>query len=251
MSELERGKSLVLLTGSPLVLDRSHAIHLRERQPQVLVMQRTWRIRWSRHGIVIGYSHYVSVEPHLSVRRYFAPSSVLLLVAALLGIGTLGLMVSRDSGDGGTYLLSIDIPDSTPVRDLLPPPQARADADKVEVIRPVATLAPPEQEEPGPADAAPADTLPQEPDISAIQPSMPAENFTAEGPAVAAALSSGQFQSWQDAAHARRGFVVVGASERDGDRTCRDLTILVRQDGEGNNIIRQRKCKDGIRGVWG
>ena len=250
MSELERRKSLALLAGSPARPGRANSYLRREGQSRELLSQRSWQIRWNRNGIAIGYSRYMTGDVRPSARRHFITSGIVLLAAAVVGIGAIGAMASKDSGDDGHYLLSIDVPASTSARRPLPPSRTPGDADKVKTMRPVATLVRPEPEQVRPAGGAPPDDLQTEPDDAAIQPGDPDALFTAEAPAVAAALSSGQFQTWQDPAHARRGFVVVGASEKNGDRTCRDLTILVRQDGEANTITRQRRCRDGVKDAW-
>jgi hypothetical protein len=168
----------------------------------------------------------------------------------VVGSAAIGMMANRDSGDTGHYLLSIDVPDRVPAQSSLPPPSVLADADKAMAVHPVASRARPQPEQSRPAVAAPAEDIQPEPDMAAASSSVPDGMFTAEGPAVAAALASGQFQRWQDAAHARRGFVVVDASEGGDDRTCRDLTILVRQDGVENNITKRHMCRAGAKGAW-
>jgi hypothetical protein len=254
MSALERRTSLSLLAAPPVPLDRSTVVGLRERYPRASLSQRSWQISWDRHGISIGHSRYRNGEAPPIVRRYFAPSAALLLLCAVVGIGAIGAAPRGESGEAGKYMLSIDIPDRPAARPSLPPPLALVDTvtdtDMAIAAHPIASRARPRPAKSRPAITAPVDDLEPEADVTAVPPSLPDGMFTAEEPAVAAALASGQFQSWQDAAHARRGFVVVSTPERGADRSCRDLTILVRRDGGENDITRRHMCRDGAKGAW-
>ena len=258
MSALERRTSLSLLAAPPVAPDRSTVVGFRDHYPRASLSQRSWQIYWDRHGIAIGHSRYLSGEAHPIVRRHFAPSAALLLVCAVVGIGAIAVAARPGSSEAGKYMLSIDIPDRPAARPSLPPPPApagtdadtRADTGRVIAARPIASRARPQPEHSRPAITAPVDDLEPEADVTAVPPGVPDGMFTAEQPAVAAALASGQLQSWQDTAHARRGFVVVGTPEGDADRSCRDLTILVRKDGGENDITRRRMCRDGAKGAW-
>jgi hypothetical protein len=66
--------------------------------------------------------------------------------------------------------------------------------------------------------------------------------------AVAAALRTGEMTEWQRA-DGERGFVVAGAAEPDGARTCRALSVLTRGAG-GDRVEQLRAClrDDGAAG---
>ena len=61
--------------------------------------------------------------------------------------------------------------------------------------------------------------------------------------AVAEALRSGDMTEWQQPGGAH-GFVVAGAAEPDGARTCRALSVLTRGDG-GDRVEQLRACLPG------
>lgn len=60
--------------------------------------------------------------------------------------------------------------------------------------------------------------------------------------AIAAALTSGEVQEWYEAAGQVHGFVVAGAAEQDGERTCRALSVLTRAPGGADKVDQQRAC---------
>lgn len=254
MSALERRTSLSLLAAPPVIPDRPTVVGFREHYPRASLSQRSWQICWDRHGITIGHSRYRNGEAHPIVGRHFASSAAFLLACAVIGICAIAATPRRESSEASKYMLSIDIPDRPAAGLSLPPPPASADTDadtdRAIAARVVASHARRQPEQSRPAITAPMDGLKSEADVTAVPSSLPDGTFTAEEQAVAAALASGQFQSWQDAAHARRGFVVVGTPEGDADRSCRDLTILVRRDGGENDVTRRHMCRDGAKGAW-
>ena len=64
--------------------------------------------------------------------------------------------------------------------------------------------------------------------------------------AIDAALRSGDRQAWRYTQAGDRGFVVAGPADRDGGRTCRDLSILTRASGESQERVdQQRQCRTG------
>ncbi|MBY9062915.1 hypothetical protein K7957_08225 [Sphingomonas yunnanensis] len=66
---------------------------------------------------------------------------------------------------------------------------------------------------------------------------------TSRAAAVAAALCSGEMTEWQQPGGAH-GFVVAGAAEADGTRTCRALSVLTRSGG-GDRVEQLRACLPG------
>lgn len=60
--------------------------------------------------------------------------------------------------------------------------------------------------------------------------------------AIAAALRSGEVQEWYESAGQVHGFVVAGAAEADGGRTCRALSVLTRAPGGADRVDQRREC---------
>lgn len=60
--------------------------------------------------------------------------------------------------------------------------------------------------------------------------------------AIAAALRSGEVQEWYEVNGGIHGFVVAGAEERDGGRTCRALSVLTRAPGGADRVDQHREC---------
>ncbi|MEH3102557.1 MAG: hypothetical protein PGN12_01440 [Sphingomonas phyllosphaerae] len=60
--------------------------------------------------------------------------------------------------------------------------------------------------------------------------------------AIAAALRSGEVQEWYESAGQVHGFVVAGAAEAEGGRTCRALSVLTRAPGGADRVDQRREC---------
>ena len=60
--------------------------------------------------------------------------------------------------------------------------------------------------------------------------------------AITAALRSGEVQEWFDPAAQVHGFVVAGAAEDEGGRTCRALSVLTRAPGGADRVDQRREC---------
>ncbi len=60
-------------------------------------------------------------------------------------------------------------------------------------------------------------------------------------PHVAAAMASGEFQEWRDAAGQLR-FLTAGTARTDAGRHCRDLALLTHLAGGGSHVVSERRC---------
>ncbi|MBW6527232.1 hypothetical protein KZ813_10310 [Sphingomonas sp. RHCKR7] len=153
-------------------------------------------------------------------RRRLWPA--LLAVTAATSVGGLAVAATR-LPPRASYSVSVPVPErvTAPAPPATPAPHA------------VRHAAPAPRASPSPAYEAAAEMLPA--------PSLPAPATRAA--AVAAALRSGAMTEWQQPGGAH-GFVVAGAAEPDGARTCRALSVLTRDIG-GDRVEQLRACVAG------
>lgn len=64
--------------------------------------------------------------------------------------------------------------------------------------------------------------------------------------AVRLAMKTGDAQEWVDLSTGARGIVVVGAAQNIGEKSCRDLSILTRKDGQPETVEQKRNCEPAI-----
>ncbi|MBB3694593.1 hypothetical protein [Sphingomonas sp. BK580] len=152
------------------------------------------------------------------IRPRLRPFPALLAAAAATGLGGLAVAATR-LPPRASYSVSVPVPE----RVTLSAP------------RPTSTAAPRAARHPLPRpapSASPAD------DVAAVLP-----GAATRAAAVAAALRSGEMTEWQQPGGAH-GFVVAGAAEPDGARTCRALSVLTRGDGR-DRVEQLRACLPG------
>lgn len=233
MQEIERGKSLRLIPASTDLAYNSN-----RPRPGEEFTRRNVQICWNRNGIFLHYDRYVVGKSGAARVPQVFGLWPLAIIASILGIGAVGAAVTRDRPNGAIYRVTVAVPDKIT-------PRAQAQFHDTTIkgkraarhslpTRAIATLRSP-MPQPSGSDA----RLANEP-----QPTIPDNpaSFSTQVAAVNAALSTGELQSWEDAKENRRGFVVVGPAQIDGNRSCRDVSILVRQDGSDNSVTKERRC---------
>ncbi|MBW6531378.1 hypothetical protein KZ820_11595 [Sphingomonas sp. RRHST34] len=154
-------------------------------------------------------------------RRRLWPA--LLAAAAATSVGGLAVAATK-LPPRATYSVSVPVPD----RVVAAPPRATPVARAVDRASPAPTA--------------------KAPVVAATVVEMPSEGASSRAAAVTAALRSGEMTEWQQPGGAY-GFVVAGAAEPDGARTCRALSVLTRGDG-GDRVEQLRAClpEDGAAG---
>ncbi|MBB3347849.1 hypothetical protein [Sphingomonas sp. BK069] len=149
-------------------------------------------------------------------RRRLWPA--LLAAAAATSVGGLAVAATK-LPPRASYSVSVPVPE----RVVAAAPRAISVARTADRASPAPTSS-------APAAAAPAAEVPP-------------DGASSRAAAVAAALRSGEMTEWQQPGGAH-GFVVAGAAEPDGARTCRALSVLTRSDG-GDHVEQLRACLPG------
>lgn len=196
------------------------------------VAERSWGVRWSRSGVVFWHRRETFGFSPVNERRtrgrggWVAAGVVGLASIAATAVGVVAGPVSPRPA--AAPLVSVQIP---PVKPLL---------RKAAPVEPRPAVAEAAQQRA--ASVITTDTPPETPLVerSGEEP-IEAAPIRRQADAVDAAIRSGRMRSWVDADEGVQGFVVVGDAETENGRTCRDLSILIKGDGE-SKVSRDRRC---------
>jgi hypothetical protein len=234
MQEIERGKALQTVPASapPPVFGGS-------LRPGEVFTRRNVQIGWSRNGISLHYDrHALGASTPSFTRRMFGAWPVVLL-GSLLAMGAVAATVGRASSQSAPQVWTQDLPPRVS-SGVAGTAQEELGRKAKRVARNSGGIARSRAARHQTSVAGPEAAV-EGADLDILPTTVPGA-FAGQGSAVKAALASGELQSWEDGTTGQRGFVVVGPAQIEGGRTCRDVSILIREDGAQNRVNRDHRC---------
>ncbi|MES3045252.1 hypothetical protein [Sphingomonas faeni] len=162
--------------------------------------------------------------------RLGASVAVCMLVAVSIGLA------AQHANARSAYSVVVSVPDPLPKRSVVTLAKPKAQAASVAKHSPAGLTA-------RPALLTTADPPASFPAVAATDQPLPLVSVTT---AVRLAMKTGDAQEWGDLSTGARGIVVVGAAQNIGEKSCRDLSILTRKDGQPETVEQKRNCEPAI-----